>query len=153
MKQINWSLWIILTGYSRQMGDPSARALLDSLINRLPTSDRARLRTYCYQLIAAITSLGVARVIRACLPIRCDSSNRILPTPGDTIPSNGVPPRPPPGQYHPRSPNHRTTTLLSIRTTHHSDSPGSPPTSPITMPPSDRPVAITTDRTPEGVVG
>ena len=57
MKQINWSLWIILTGYSRQMGDPSARALLDSLINRLPTSDRARLRPCCYQLIAATTTL------------------------------------------------------------------------------------------------
>ena len=44
---------------------------------------------------AATTALGVARVIRACLPIRCDSSNRVLPTPGDAIPSNGLPPRRP----------------------------------------------------------
>ena len=83
--------------------------LLDSLINRLPPSDRPRLRTYCYQLIAATTALGVARVIRACLPIRCDSSNRVLPTPGDAIPSNGLPPRPPPGQYRPQLLSHHTT--------------------------------------------
>merc|ERR1712185_204289 len=38
------------------------------------------------------------------LPIRCDSSHRVLPTPGDAIPSNGLPPRPPPGQFRPRSP-------------------------------------------------
>ena len=56
-----------------------ASDLLDNLINRLHLSDRPRLRTYCYQLIAATTTLGVARVIRACLPIRCDSSNRVLP--------------------------------------------------------------------------
>ena len=69
---------------------------LTSLINnRLSPSDRPRLRTYCYQLIAATTALGVARVIRACLPLRCGSSNRALPTPGDAIPSNGIPPRPP----------------------------------------------------------
>ena len=68
-----------------RISDP-AKALLDSLINRLPPSDRPRLRAYCYQLIAATKTLGVARVIRACLPIRCDSSNRVLPTPGDAIP-------------------------------------------------------------------
>ena len=42
--------------------------IVTNLINRLPPSDRARLRLYCYQLIAATTTLGVARVIRACLP-------------------------------------------------------------------------------------
>ena len=71
-----------------------ASALLGNLINRLHPSDRPRLRTYCYQLIAVTTTLGVARIIRACLPIRCGSSNRALPTPGDAIPSNGIPPRP-----------------------------------------------------------
>ena len=81
-----------------RISDP-AKALLDNPINRLLPSDRASLRTYCYQLIAATTTLGVARVIRACLPIRYGSS-----------------------------------------------------TPPITMSPSDRPVAIITDRTPEGVV-
>ena len=70
-----------------RISDP-AKALLDSLINRLPPSDRPSLRKYYYQLIAATTTLGVARVIRACLPIRCDSSNRALPTPGGAIPSN-----------------------------------------------------------------
>ena len=126
---------------------------LNNLINRLPPNDRARLRTYSYQLIAATTTLGIARVIRACLPIRRDSSNRILPTPGDAIPSNGLPPRPPPGQYHPRSPNHRTTVLLPTREARHYGHPGSPPTCLITMSPSARPVASTTDRTPEGAVG
>ena len=56
----------------------TAHNLLDNLINRLHPNDRPRLRTYCYQLIAATTTLGVARVIRACLPIRCDSSHRVL---------------------------------------------------------------------------
>ena len=104
-------------------------------------------------LIAATTTLGIARITRACLPIRRGSSNRILPTPGDAIPSNGLPPRPPPGQYQPKSPNHRTTMLLPIRATHHSGFPGSPPTALLTISPSDWPVAITTDRTPEGAVG
>ena len=90
--------------YLLSVSSDPATALLDSLINRLPPSDRPRLRTYCYQLIAAATALGVARVIRACLPIRCDSSNRVLPTPGDAIPSNGLPPRPPPGKYRRRLP-------------------------------------------------
>ena len=35
-----------------------ASDLLDNLINRLHPSDRPRLRTYCYQLIAATTTLG-----------------------------------------------------------------------------------------------
>ena len=38
--------------------DP-AKALLDNPIDRLPPSDRPRLRTCCFQLIAAITALGV----------------------------------------------------------------------------------------------
>ena len=38
--------------------DP-AKALLDNLIDRLPPSDRPRLRTCCFQLIAATTALGV----------------------------------------------------------------------------------------------
>ena len=35
-----------------------------------------------------------------------DSSNRVLPVPapGDAIPSNGIPPRPPPGKYRRRLP-------------------------------------------------
>ena len=101
----------------------TANNLLDNLINRLHPNDRPRLRTYCYQLIAATTTLGVARVIRACLPIRCDSSNRVLPTPGDAIPSNGLPPRPPLGQYRPQSPSHRTTLPSPNRTIRPSDSP------------------------------
>ena len=68
----------------------TAKALLDRLINRLPPSDRSRLRTYCYQHIATTTAVGVGRVIRACLPIRCDSSNRVLPTPGNAAPSKGT---------------------------------------------------------------
>ena len=36
-----------------------AHALLDNLINRLPPNDRARLRTYSYQLIAATITLGI----------------------------------------------------------------------------------------------
>ena len=98
-------------------------------------------QTYCYQLIAATTTLGVARVIRACLPIRCDSSNRVLPTPGDAIPSNGLPPRPPPGQYCPQLPSHRTTPLSPNRAVRPSDSTESPPTPTTTISPSDRPVA------------
>ena len=132
-----------------RISDP-AKALLDNHINRLSPSDRASLRTYFYQLIAATKTLGVARVIRACLPIRCDSSNRVLPTPGDAIPSNGLPPRPPPGQYRPRLPSHRTTLLPPNRAVRHSDSPPSPS---ITKSPSDRSVAIATDRAFEGGVG
>ena len=49
-----------------RISDPAnANALLDNLINRLHPSDRPRLRTYCYQLVAATTPLGVARIIRA----------------------------------------------------------------------------------------
>ncbi len=50
-----------------------AKALLGSLINRLSPSDRPRLMAYCHRLIAATTALGVAGVIRAGLPLRCDS--------------------------------------------------------------------------------
>ena len=96
------------------------------LCYRLPPNDRPRFRTYCHQLLAATTTLGVARVIRACLPIRCDSSNRVLPTPGDAIPSNGLPPRPPAGQYHPQLPSHRTTLLSPNRAIRPSDSTESP---------------------------
>ena len=74
----------------------------------------------------AITALGVARVIRAGLPIRCDSSNRVLPTPGDAIPSNGLPPRPPPGQFRPRSPDRTTTLLATNQPANTPDSPESP---------------------------
>ena len=129
-----------------------AHALLENLINRLPPNDRARLWTYSYQLITATTTLGIARVIRACLPIRRDSSNRILPTPGDEIPSNGLPPRPLMANINH---GHQITALPCCfpSEAHHYDYPGSPPTPLITMSPSARPVASTTDRTPEGAVG
>ena len=127
--------------------------LLDSLINRLPLNDRPRLRTYCHQLLAATTTLGVARVIRACLPIRRDSSNRVLPTPGDAIPSNGLPPRPPPGQYRPQLLSHHTTPRSPHRAVRPSDSSESPPTPSIIMPPSVRSTATATDRAFGGTVG
>ena len=55
-------------------------------------------------------------------------SNRVLPTPGDAIPSNGIPPRPPPGQYRRRLPIPHSTQPPPTPATHHSDSPESPPT-------------------------
>ena len=64
-----------------------------------------------------------------------------------------TPPSPPPGQYRPQSTSHRTTLLPSNRAARRSDPPESPPTPPITISPSDRPVAITTDRASEGAVG
>ena len=76
-----------------QISDP-AKALLGSLINRLPPSDRPRLRAYCYKLIAATTTLGVARHPRRLSPDplrlfqsspahswRCDSFQRTFPPP------------------------------------------------------------------------
>ena len=135
-----------------RISDP-ANELLDSLINRLPPNDRPRFRTYCHQLLAATTTLGVARVIRACLPIRCDSSNRVLPTPGDAIPSNGLPPRPPPGQYRPQLPSHHTTPLPPRRAVRPSDFTESPSTPTTTMSPSDRSVATAAGRTFGGAVG
>jgi hypothetical protein len=81
-----------------------------------------------YQLIAATTTLGVARIISACLPVRCDSSNRVLPTPGDAIHSNGLPPRPTSGQYRPRSPHCRLPTEQSALPT-----PPSPPPLPLSL--------------------
>ena len=119
----------------------TALSLLDRLISRLPTNDRPRLRTYAHQLLAATTALGVARVIRAGLPIRCDSSNRVLPTPGDAIPSNGLPPRPPPGQFRSRSPD-RTTPFLA--TNHPANTPDSPesPRFLLRESPPDQPVAV-----------
>ena len=128
-----------------RISDP-AYELLDSLINRLPLNDRPRLRTYCHQLLAATTTLGVARVIRACLPIRCDSFNRVLPTPGDAVPSNGLPPRPPPGQYRPQLLSHHTTPRSPHRAVRPSDSSESPPTPSIIMPPSVRSTATATGR-------
>ena len=119
----------------------TALSLLDRLISRLPTNDRPRLRTYAHQLLAATTALGVARVIRAGLPIRCDSSNRVLPTPGDAIPSNGLPPRPPPGQFRPRSPDRTTTLLATNQPANTPDSPESPRFLLRESPP-DQPVAV-----------
>ena len=46
-----------------------------------------------------------------------------------------------------------TTLLPPNRATRYSDSPESPPTPAVTMSPSDRPVAIATDRALEGAVG
>ena len=111
------------------------------------------LRTYCYQLIAATTTLGVARIIRACLPIRCGSSNRVLPTPGDAIPSNGIPPRPPPGQYRRHLPTPHSTQPPPTPATHHSDSPESSPTPSINMSPPVRSAASAADRAFGGTVG
>ena len=144
-KKKNAYKFVALAHEPGRISDP-ANELLDSLINRLPPNDRPRLRTYCHQLIAATTTLGVARVIRACLPIRCDSSNRVLPTPGDAIPSNGLPPRPPPGQYRPQLPSHHTTPLSPRRAVRPSDFTESPSTPTTTMSPSDRSVATAADR-------
>ena len=131
----------------------TASNLLDNLINRLHPNDRPRLRTYCYQLIAATTTLGVARVIRACLPIRCDSSHGALPTPGDAIPSNGIPPRPPPGQYRRHLPTPHSTQPPPPPTTPHSDSLESSPTPSINIFPPVRSVASAADRAFGGTVG
>ena len=79
-------------------------------------------------LIAATTALGVSRVIRACLPVRCDSSNRVLPTPSDAIPFSGLPPHPPPGQNRPQPPSHRTILPTPHRAVRPSDSSESSPT-------------------------
>ena len=130
----------------------TALSLLDRLISRLPTNDRPRLRTYAHQLLAATTALGVARVIRAGLPIRCDSSNRVLPTPGDAIPSNGLPPRPPPGQFRSRSPD-RTTPFLA--TNHPANTPDSPesPRFILRESPPDQPVAVEEAPAFEGAAG
>ena len=130
----------------------TALSLLDRLISRLPTNDRPRLRTYAHQLLAATTALGVARVIRAGLPIRCDSSNRVLPTPGDAIPSNGLPPRPPPGQFRSRSPD-RTTPFLA--TNHPANTPDSPesPRFILRESPPDQPVAVEEAPVFEGAAG
>ena len=134
----------------------TALSLLDRLISRLPTNDRPRHRTYAHQLLAAMfhatTALGVARVIRAGLPIRCDSSNRVLPTPGDAIPSNGLPPRPPPGQFRSRSPD-RTTPFLA--TNHPANTPDSPesPRFILRESPPDQPVAVDEAPAFEGAAG
>ena len=130
----------------------TALSLLDRLISRLPTNDRPRLRTYAHQLLAATTALGVARVIRAGLPIRCDSSNRVLPTPGDAIPSNGLPPRPPPGQFRPRSPDRTTTLLATNQPANTPDSPESPRFLLRESPP-DQPVAVEEAPVFEGAAG
>ena len=111
------------------------------------------LTCYCYQLIAATTTLGVARVIRACLPIRCDSSHRVLPTPGDAIPSNGIPPRPPPGQYRRHLPTPHSTQPPPPPATPHSDSLESSPTPSINIFPPVRSVASAADRAFGGTVG
>ena len=112
------------SGFCRKIQDTSKKET-GSKNNSLSASSLAELllRTYAHQLLAATTALGVARVIRAGLPIRCDSSNRVLPTPGDAIPSNGLPPRPPPGQFRSRSPD-RTTPFLA--TNHPANTPDSP---------------------------
>ena len=75
------------------------------------------------------------------LPIRCDSSHRVLPTPGDAIPSNGLPPRPPPGQFRPRSPDRTTTLLATNQPANTPDSPESPRFLLRESPP-DQPVAV-----------
>ena len=91
-------------------------------------------------------------VIRAGLPIRCDSSNRVLPTPGDAIPSNGLPPRPPPGQFRSRSPD-RTTPFLA--TNHPANTPDSPesPRFILRESPPDQPVAVDEAPAFEGAAG
>ena len=94
--------------------------------------DRPRLRTYFSQLIATTTALGVPRVLHACLPIRCGSSNRILRTPGDAIPSNGLPTRLPLGQYRPQgSLSHGATVSTTNRPARPLDSSESPRTHPL----------------------
>ena len=120
--------------------------------SNFPTNGRPRLRTCAHQLLAATTALGVARVIRAGLPIRCDSSNRVLPTPGDAIPSNGLPPRPPPGQFRPRSPDRTTTLLATNQPANTPDSPESPRFLLRESPP-DQPVAVEEAPVFEGAAG
>ena len=86
------------------------------------------------------------------LPIHCDSSNRVLPTPGDAIPSNGLPPRPPPGQFRSRSPD-RTTPFLA--TNHPANTPDSPesPRFILRESPPDQPVAVEEAPVFEGAAG
>ena len=86
------------------------------------------------------------------LPIRCDSSHRVLPTPGDAIPSNGLPPRPPPGQFRSRSPD-RTTPFLA--TNHPANTPDSPesPRFILRESPPDQPVAVEEAPVFEGAAG
>ena len=110
----------------------SGKALLESLLIRLPPSDRPRLRAYCYQLIATRYDHNLRS---------CSRNTRLPPYPrrllhfqssparswrAGAIPSNGLPPRPPPGQYRPRSPSHSTTLPTTSRAAHPSGSPVSP---------------------------
>ena len=101
----------------------------------------------CYQLTAATTALGVTvtRVIRACLPIRCDSIEtcwllaiRSLPTDSPLAPhladtAHGHQVTAPPYCLPTEQPSIPIPSSLL-------------PIPPITMPPSDRPVAIATDK-------
>ena len=134
--------------------DPEATALslLDRLISRLPTNDRPRLRTYAHQLLAATTALGVARVIRAGLPIRCGPSNRALPTP-----PNGLPPRPPPGQSRLRPPDHTAALPAANRPANHAANPPGCPEPPPNFlfrePPPGKPVAVEEARCSRGPLG
>ena len=75
-----------------------------------------------------------------------------FPTPGDAIPSNGLPPRPPPGQFRSRFPD-RTTPFLA--TNHPANTPDSPesPRFILRESPPDQPVAVEEAPVFEGAAG
>ena len=117
--------------------------------SNFPTNGRPRLRTCAHQLLAATTALGVARVIRAGLPIRCGPSNRALPTP-----PNGLPPRPPPGQSRLRPPDHTAALPAANRPANHAANPPGCPEPPPNFlfrePPPGKPVAVEEARCSRG---
>ena len=61
-----------------RISEASLDFLETRIIQRLPTNDRQRFRTYAYRHLAATTALGTARVIRPYLPIRRDTTGRVL---------------------------------------------------------------------------
>ena len=100
-----------------RISEASLDFLETRIIQRLPANDRQRFRTYAHQHLAATTALGTARVIRSYLPIRRDTTGRVLPRTGDAIPPLGSVPLPPPGQFRRGAPRQPTCTAAHTTTT------------------------------------
>ena len=105
----------VTTGVSLEETFPVALDLLIFLISHLPLSSVSLMvrRTQRQQHPELSASSAPVSQSVATIPIE---SCPLLPS--DAIPSNGLPPRPPPSQYRPQPPSHRTTLLPPNRAAH-----------------------------------
>ena len=80
--------YVTLAHEQGTIGD-SALALLDELAQRLPLNDQMCFTCHARASLATTNLIGISRVIRSRLNICRDTDGRVLPRPGDTIPSAG----------------------------------------------------------------